>query len=104
MTNKELNQKILASSSPIIIDFYADWCGPCKAMASTLEQISEKLGDNINIIKVDIEDSPDISSEFEIRSIPTLILVNSDKEIVEQITGFMGSDVLLNKIYKIVDK
>lgn len=104
MTNKELNQKILASSSPIIIDFYADWCGPCKAMASTLEQISEKLGDKINIIKVDIEDSPDISSEFEIRSIPTLILVNSDKEIVEQITGFMGSDVLLNKIYKIVDK
>lgn len=104
MTNKELNQKILVSDSPIIIDFYADWCGPCKSMANTLEQVSEKLGDKINIIKVDIEDSPDISSEFEIRSIPTLILINSDKEIVEQVTGFIGSDVLLNKIYKIVDK
>jgi len=64
-------------SKPAIIDFYADWCGPCKALSPILEELSEEYKDQINIYKIDTEAEPELSAAFQIRSIPSLLFIPS---------------------------
>ncbi len=79
---KELTQK-----GTVIIDFYADWCGPCRMQAPIMEELSEKYHDKIKVLKVNTDDSPDLAELFRIRSIPTLILIK-DNTVLKQEAGF----------------
>ena len=65
---------------PVIIDFYAEWCGPCKALAPTLEELSKEYEGKINIYKIDTEDQQEISSKFKIRSIPSVLFLSKKGE------------------------
>uniref|UniRef100_UPI0032176D7E thioredoxin n=1 Tax=uncultured Draconibacterium sp. TaxID=1573823 RepID=UPI0032176D7E len=65
---------IINSSRPVLVDFYADWCGPCKQMPAILKQVKDELKEKVRIIKVDVDRNPQIATKYQIRSIPTLIL------------------------------
>ncbi|MCK3684098.1 thioredoxin [Maribellus sp. YY47] len=65
---------IINSSRPVLVDFYAEWCGPCKQMPPILKQVKDELKEQVRIIKVDVDRNPQIATKYQIRSIPTLML------------------------------
>jgi thioredoxin 1 len=74
VTDESFDQDVLKSEKPVLVDFWAEWCGPCKQIAPALEQIAQELGDQVTIAKVNIEDSPTTPSRYGVRGIPTLML------------------------------
>jgi len=67
-------KEIISGSKPVLVDFYATWCGPCKMQAPILEQLKAKMGDDVTIIKIDVDRNAELASEYQIRSIPTLVI------------------------------
>ncbi len=65
---------LLNTDQPVVIDFFTEWCGPCKAMKPVLENLKSRLGDRVKIIKIDIDENPEIASQLDIRSVPTLMI------------------------------
>lgn len=95
-TEKEWKFK---GDKPAIIDFYADWCGPCKMVAPILEELSDDYKDQVIIYKVDTEEERELSSVFQIRSIPSMLFIPMDKQPMMQ-AGALPKDALKNVIEK----
>jgi len=74
-------ENIISSERPVLVDFYAEWCGPCKAMAPVLKQVKESLNDHVRIIKVDVDNNPALAGKYGIRSVPTLMLFRQGRMI-----------------------
>ena len=74
VTDATFEQDVLKADKPVLVDFWAEWCGPCKQIAPALDQISEELADLVTIAKLDIEESPGIPSRYGVRGIPTMML------------------------------
>ena len=74
VTDQTFEQDVLKSDKPVLVDFWAEWCGPCKQIAPALDQISEELADLVTIAKLDIEESPGIPTRYGVRGIPTMML------------------------------
>ena len=85
------------TSVPVIVDFGAPWCGPCKAIAPILEELATELGDQVKICKVNVDNNSEIAAKFEIRAIPT-ILVFKDGVVAETIVGLTSKEDLKAKI------
>ena len=84
--DSNFESEVLKSDIPVIVDFWAPWCGPCKAIAPILEQISDEQGDKIKIVKVNVDDNQKYAADFGIRSIPTVLIFNKG-ELKNQIVG-----------------
>ena len=67
-------EKLISSDKPVMIDFYADWCGPCKMVSPLLEELKDELGDKVRIVKINVDNNEAISQQLEVRSIPTLMI------------------------------
>ena len=78
--------EVLESSKPVLVDFWAEWCGPCKMIGPSLEEISEELGEQVTIAKLNIDDHPDTPGKYGVRGIPTMILFK-DGQIVDTKVG-----------------
>jgi thioredoxin 1 len=85
VTDATFASEVLGSSKPVLVDFWADWCGPCKMIAPALEEISEELGDKVEIAKVDIMENTDIASQFGVQSIPLLILFKDGQPVAQKL-------------------
>ncbi|MCI8597169.1 MAG: thioredoxin [Lachnospiraceae bacterium] len=79
ITGKEFNQEIIQSSTPVLVDFYADWCGPCKMLSPVISQIAEEHEDGLKVVKVNVDEAQDLAIKFQIRSIPTLMYFQEGK-------------------------
>lgn len=84
---------IINGEKPVLVDFYADWCGPCKMMNPILKDLKKKMGDTINIIKVDAEKNADAAIKYNVRGVPTLILFK-DGQILWQQSGVVQANQL----------
>ncbi len=88
VTDEDFSEKVLKSDKPVLVDFWAEWCGPCKQIAPALEEISDALSDLVIVAKVNIEDSPEIPSKYGVRGIPTLMQFR-DGQVISSKVGAM---------------
>ena len=84
VNSKNFEAEVLKSKTPVLVDFYADWCPPCKALSPTLDKLATELKGQLRIVKIDVDASRDLASQFNIRSIPTMHLYNNGAMISEQ--------------------
>lgn len=89
--------EIIKESKPTLIDFFATWCGPCKMQSPILEQVKNRLGDSVNIVKVDVDRNPELSQKYRIQSVPTLMIFK-DGEAVWRGYGVHQADMLEAKL------
>ncbi len=94
--------EVIQSETPVLVDFWAEWCGPCKAITPILEQLADELNGKMKIAKVNVDDHPDLAGEFGIRSIPTLLIFKNGN-VAEQLVGAMSKSALTEKIEQHMD-
>ena len=102
MTIKILNESNFdteTSTGTTLVDFYADWCGPCRMLSPIIESVADSLSGQINVVKVDVDRSPDLARRFNIKGIPTLLVVK-DGNVVNRKTGMGTREQLLEFVTK----
>ena len=85
-TDASFDSDVLKSSEPVVVDFWAEWCGPCRMIAPALDEISSALGDKVKIVKLNVDENPTIAAKYGIMSIPTLLLFKNG-EIADRQVG-----------------
>ena len=88
---------VLKSAEPVVVDFWAEWCGPCKMIAPSLEEIATELQGKVKVAKINIDENPELATQFGVRSIPTLLLFNNG-DIVSNMVGAAPKSRLLDWI------
>ena len=85
VTDASFAEDVLASDKPVLVDFWADWCGPCKMIAPALEEISDELADQVSIVKIDIMENTKVPGDIGVQSIPLLVLFNDGKPVAQKL-------------------
>lgn len=101
VTDDSFSQDVLSSSTPVLVDFWATWCGPCKMVAPVLEEIASEKADAITIAKLDVDENPATARDFQVVSIPTMILFK-DGQPVKRIVGAKGKAALLRELSEVI--
>lgn len=93
ITSENFATEVLDSPTPVLVDFFATWCGPCRMLAPVLESVQEDYEDKIKIVKLDVDDAPDIAKDYSVMSIPTLIIFKNGEEVAKTV-GALGAEAL----------
>jgi len=97
LASSNFESTVSAGSAPVVVDFWAPWCGPCKAIAPILEELADELGDAVKICKVNVDNNSDIAGKYEIRAIPT-ILIFKDGKVADTVVGLSSKEDLKAKL------
>jgi thioredoxin 1 len=97
VTEETFDTEVLRSSKPVVVDYWAEWCGPCKMVSPVLEEIANEHGDKIDVVKLNIDENPAISQRYQIMAIPTMSVFKNG-EVVKQIVGAKPKAALLREL------
>jgi len=86
LTEQTYDEALLAAEGLVMVDFWAEWCGPCRAVAPVLEELAEASDGEVTLLKVNVDENPGLAARYEIRSIPTILFVK-DGEVVDRVVG-----------------
>ena len=95
LSTENFEKEVLKSEKPELVDFYADWCGPCNAMAPVIEELAKELEGKVKVGKINVDENPDIAVEYNVMSIPTLIVFKNGKE-EKRLVGLRNKEELIN--------
>ncbi len=101
VNDTDFEQEVIHSDLPVMVDFYATWCGPCKLVAPSVEEISTEMEGKAKVVKVDVDQAKMTATRFNIMSIPTLLFFKNGK-VVDQVVGAVPKDTLQEKMSKII--
>ena len=90
-------KKIIDSKTPVLVDFFAEWCGPCKMLAPILDQVKDELGDAIKIVKIDVDKNQNLANKYQVRGVPTMLLFKDGKQVWRQ-SGVLQKNDIVNVI------
>ena len=93
--------EVTASDKPVLVDFWAEWCGPCKMLSPVLDELATELGDKVKIAKVNVDDNRELAMQYGVKSIPMLLFFK-DGEIKDKVVGLMPKDTLAQKLNALV--
>ena len=97
LTDSTFSEEVVASDVPVLVDFWAEWCGPCRALPPILKEVAAENGDKLTVAKVNVDENPDIARQFDIMSIPTLIVFDKGQP-VHRFQGASGKAGLLQQL------
>jgi thioredoxin 1 len=101
VTDRTFAQEVLQSTSPVLVDFWADWCGPCKAIAPIVEELAHEYEGRFRVMKLDVDENPRTALAYKVQSIPTL-LVFKDGKPAERIVGAVPKKVIVDKLHSVL--
>jgi len=89
--------EIIKSDTPVLIDFYADWCGPCKTLAPILKDVKSELGEKVKIVKIDVDKNQSLAAKYQVRGVPTMMIFKDGKQLWRE-SGVLPKHVIVDKI------
>jgi len=101
VTDNAFAQEVLQSTLPVLVDVWADWCGPCKAIAPIVEELAREYEGRLTVMKLDVDENPRTASTYQVQSIPTL-LVFKDGRLAERIVGAVPKQMIVDKLQSVV--
>ena len=100
VTEENFEEEVMKADKPVIVDFYADWCGPCKMMSPIVDEIAEELKDKIKVGKINTDENINLAEKYEIMSIPTILVIKNG-EIVKTFIGVTDKTTIINELNNI---
>ena len=101
VTDETFDTEVLQNSKPVIVDYWAEWCGPCRMVAPVLEEIASEHADKIDVVKLNIDDNPKVSQRYQIMAIPTMSVFQTG-QVVKQIVGAKPKAALLRELAEFI--
>lgn len=101
ITDKNFNEEVLQSEKPVLVDFWATWCGPCQMLGPIIEELSKEMGDKVKIVKLEVDSNPETAEKYEIMSVPSLKIFKNGK-VVKEFAGLQNKEILKNELENLI--
>lgn len=93
VTDENFENEVLQSDTPVMVDFWAEWCGPCKALSPVVDEIASEMGDKVKVVKVNIDEAPEAPTKYGVRGVPTLMIFKNGEVVDTRVGGLPKSQL-----------